>query len=98
VSFVVYLTGLGLIAAVAWAAASPLLRPPRSLPTADESPADARWRRRKEEALAGIRDAEFDHRLGKLSAEDYRDLRARLEMQALEAIAELEGEGHGQSR
>lgn len=90
-SFVVYLAGLGLIAAVAWAAASPLLKPPRSVRAADESPDDERWRRRKEEALAAIRDAEFDHRLGKLSAEDYRELRARLEMQALEAMAVLEG-------
>ena len=98
-SFVVYLAGLLLIAAVAWAAASPLLKPRGASPaSAGESPGAERWRRRKDEALAAIRDAEFDLHLGKLSAEDYGELRARLEAQALEAMAEMERGGNGESR
>jgi hypothetical protein len=99
VSFAVYLAGLLLIAAVAWAAASPLLKPHAAERTADgESPGSERWRRRKDQALAAIRDAEFDLHLGKLSAEDYGELRARLEAQALEAMAELERGEDGESR
>jgi hypothetical protein len=99
VSFAVYVTGLLLIAAVAWAAASPLLKPRGAQWAPDgESPGAERWRRRKDEALAAIRDAEFDLHLGKLSAEDYGELRARLEAQALEAIAELERGEDGESR
>ena len=98
-SFVLYLAGLFLIAAVAWAAASPLLKPGEARPAAvGESPGSERWRRRKDEALAAIRDAEFDLQLGKLSAEDYGELRARLEAQALEAMAALEGGEGGESR
>jgi hypothetical protein len=99
VSFAVYLAGLLLIAAVAWAAASPLLKPRGASPaSAGESPGSERWRRRKDEALAAIRDAEFDLHLGKLSAEDYGELRARLEAQALEAMAEMERGEDGESR
>jgi hypothetical protein len=98
VSFAVYFAGLLLIAAVAWAAARPLLMPARSRRGVEEDPEEERWRRRKEEALAAIRDAEFDLHLGKLSAEDYRELRVRLEAQAVEAMTELERRGHGESR
>ena len=98
-SFAVYVTGLFLIAAVAWVAARPLLKPRGARPAPDvESPSAERWRRRKDEALAAIRDAEFDLHLGKLSAEDYGELRARLEAQALEAMAELERREDGESR
>jgi hypothetical protein len=91
VSFLVYFAGLLLIAAVAWAVASPLFAlPPRAL-AEGESPRDERWRKQKEEAVAGIKEAEFDLHLGKLSDHDYRQLRARLEGQALEAMAVLEG-------
>jgi hypothetical protein len=90
-SFFVYVVGLVLIAGVAWAAASPFFAPPAAEPPT-EPPAAPRehWRRQKEEALVAIKDAEFDHQLGKLSDDDYRDLRRRLEAQALTAIAELE--------
>jgi hypothetical protein len=90
-SFFVYVVGLVLIAGVAWAAASPFFAPPAAEPPT-EPPAAPRehWRRQKEEALVAIKDAEFDHQLGKLSDDDYRELRRRLEAQALTAIAELE--------
>jgi hypothetical protein len=99
VSFALYLAGLLLIAAVAWAAASPLFKPRAAQRApAGESLGSERWRRRKDEALAAIRDAEFDLHLGKLSVEDYGELRARLEAQALEAMAELERGEDGESR
>ena len=90
-SFFVYVVGLVLIAGVAWAAASPFFSPtPDAAPT-DPAPAPREhWRRQKEEALVAIKDAEFDHQLGKLSDDDYRELRRRLEAQALAAMTELE--------
>lgn len=94
-SFLVYFAGLLLIAAVAWAVASPLFAPPRPPLAEPESPRDERWRKQKEEALAAIKEAEFDLHLGKLSEHDYRRLRARLEGQALEAMAVLERRGNG---
>ncbi len=86
----IYLAGLLLIAAAAWAVASPLFRESEGPAEASPSPERDRWRRQKEEAIAGIRDAEFDFHLGKLSEADYRSLRARLEAEALEAITRLE--------
>ncbi len=94
-SFLVYFAGLVLIAAVAWAVASPLFAPPRPLLTEREPLRDERWRKQKEESLAAIKEAEFDLHMGKLSNEDYRQLRARLERQALEAMTVLEGRGDG---
>ena len=53
-----------------------------------------RWERQKRQALAGIKEAELDHQMGKLSDEDLAGMRARFEAQALEAMAALErGEG-----
>jgi hypothetical protein len=95
VSFLVYFVGLVVIAAVAWAAASPLFRPPRRLLTEREPLREERWRKQKEEALAAIKEAEFDLQMGKLSDDDYRHLRARLERQALEAMTVLERRGDG---
>ena len=42
--------------------------------------------RARDNALAAIRDAEFDHRLGKLTDEDYERLRGEQEERALAAI------------
>jgi len=44
----------------------------------------------KEQALIAIREADFDHRTGKLSDEDYGRLREELEGRALAAIAALD--------
>lgn len=96
--FAIYFTGLLLIAAAAWAAASPLFAPPDAAPSESEGPAVERWWRQKEESLAAIKDAEFDYQLGKLSKTDYEKLRARLEAQALEAIDQLERPKNGDTR
>ena len=97
-SLAVYLVGLLLIAAVAWAAASPFFAPAEGPTPEEESTRHARLRRQKNEALAGIRDAEFDHELGKLSEDDYRELRERLEAEALAAMTELERGDDGNAR
>ncbi len=44
----------------------------------------------KDLALRAIREADFDHRTGKLSDEDYASLRDELEGRALNAMAELD--------
>jgi hypothetical protein len=95
VSFLLYVAGLGLIAVVAWGVAGPLFALPLLPLPAPESPGEERWRKQKEEALAAIKEAEFDFHLGKLSDQDYRQLRARLEAQALEAMGVLERRGRG---
>ena len=41
-------------------------------------------------AIQGLRELEFDQAMGKLSADDYQSLRARLESHALAAMTELE--------
>ncbi len=94
----IYFAGLWLIAAIAWFVARPLLAPVARAEADEESARHERLRRQKREALAGIRDAEFDRELGKLSEDDYGELRARLESQALIAIAELENEDDGNAR
>jgi hypothetical protein len=50
----------------------------------------ARLGSEKEAALAAIREADFDHETGKLSAEDYATLRAELEERALRALTALD--------
>jgi hypothetical protein len=94
-SFLVYFAGLVVIAAVAWAVASPLFAPPPPPLTEREPLGDERWRKQKEEALAAIKEAEFDLHMGKLSDDDYRQLRTRLERQALEAMTVLERRADG---
>jgi hypothetical protein len=95
VSFLLYVVGLVLIAVVAWGVASPLFAPPLLPLPEPESPREERWRKQKEEALAAIKEAEFDFHLGELSDQEYRRLRARLEAQALEAMGVLERRGNG---
>ena len=97
-SVAIYLAGLCLIAAVGWAVAGPLLSNREAARTEEESALHERLRRQKEEALDAIRDAEFDRELGKLSEEDYRELRERLEAEAVTAIGQLEKPDDGDAR
>ena len=89
----IFCLGLALILAAAIAVAAPLFQPrpegPSPLPPAEREA----FERRKRQALAAIREAELDHRMGKLSDEDMQTMRARFETQALEAMAALEKEG-----
>ncbi|MGH7819127.1 MAG: hypothetical protein ACREQ9_05080 [Candidatus Binatia bacterium] len=95
---VIYLAGLVLIAAVSWAVASPFFEEEPAERGLPEAPAGSRWRKQKDEALAAIRDAEFDFHLGKLSETDYREMRRQLEARALEAMRALEGESRDHDR
>jgi hypothetical protein len=58
---------------------------------------DARERRRlelaeeRDRALAALKELEFDHRTGKVSDEDYRELVGPLRRRAAEALRALEG-------
>jgi hypothetical protein len=58
---------------------------------------DARERRRlelaeeRDRALAALKELEFDHRTGKVSDEDYRELVGPLRRQAAEALRALDG-------
>ena len=88
-----YLLGLALIAAASLFVAAPLFRPHAVAPRAGGGERE-RWERQKRQALAAIKEAELDHRMGKLSDADLAGMRARFEAQALEAMAALErGEG-----
>ena len=90
-----FVCGLVLILIASLFVAAPLFRRARAGAAGDDASERARWERQKRQALAAIREAEMDHRMGKLSDEDLAGLRARLEAQALAAMAALEKEGRG---
>ena len=87
-----FLLGLLLIVAVATVIAAPLFGGAQA-DTATGPGEREGWERQKRQAIAAIKEAEMDHRMGKLSDEDLETLRARFEAQALESIAALEGMG-----
>jgi hypothetical protein len=90
-STLVYLAGLAIVAAVAWAIATPLLRVAVAAP--DAGPVDSeRYRLEKERdlAYAVIKEAEFDFQMGKLSADDYAALRGTYEKRAIAALTALD--------
>jgi len=91
----IFLLGLALIAAVSFFVVAPLFRPEVAARPAEDASERERWERQKRQALAAIKEAELDHRMGKLSDEDLAAMRARFETQALEAMAALERGGRG---
>jgi hypothetical protein len=82
------LFALGLIATVAAAIAAPLLVA-RTEVAVPYDPGVERLEREKKAALTAIREAQFDHAMGKLSEEDYASLRSFYERRALSALSEL---------
>lgn len=86
----VTIIGLAIVLLAALYVAWPLLQDARTVapivPDVDEGAPE----HDKEQALLAIREADFDHRTGKLSDEDYTALRAELEARALSAMAEIE--------
>jgi heme exporter protein D len=77
-----------LAALVAWAVSVPLRRRSR-----EELREDARieeLRAAKEAKYREIRDAELDHRMGKLSREDWRAVDRELRGEAIEILRELD--------
>jgi hypothetical protein len=85
------LVGLVLVVLAAVFVAWPLLA---GTPTAEvgESPLveASELEKEKDSALLAIRDADFDHSVGKLSDDDHAALRAELEQRALRAITALD--------
>ena len=92
VTLSVFLLGLAVIVIVAVFVAAPLFAPQRAGAIGGGGDERERWERQKRQALAAIKEAELDHRMGKLSEEDLGNMRARFEAQALEAMAALERE------
>ena len=90
-----FVLGLMVILIASLFVAAPLFRPARTGAAGDDASERTRWERQKRQAFAAIREAEMDHRMGKLSDGDLATLRARLEAQALAAMAALEKEGRG---
>ena len=90
-SFAVFLVGLAVVLAVAVFVAAPLFAAPEMTAAVAMPSERDRWERQKRQALAAIKEAELDHRMGKLSDDDLASMRARFETQALEAMAVLEG-------
>jgi hypothetical protein len=86
-----------LAAAAVLLVARPFLRSPQ--PGATGAPADdealdrARRLDERDRALAALKELEFDHRTGKISDADYRELVGALRQEAAAAIRALEPEG-----
>jgi hypothetical protein len=101
-TFLLYLSGLLLISAVAVFVAAPLFNPENEPHgTGEQEGQAARWEKQKTDAYAALKEAEFDQQMGKLTEEDYRILREKYEARALEALAQLDrlrGPGEGQAR
>ena len=82
--------GLVVILIASLFVATPLFRPVRPAAPDDDGSERARWERQKRQALAAIREAEMDHRMGKLSDEDFTTTDRELRAQAVEILRELE--------
>ena len=83
--------GALMILAIAAAIASPFLTP-RDENVANAPHTSERFERDKHAALLAIKEAEFDHAMGKLSEPDYTALREVYEERALGAMAQLDGD------
>jgi hypothetical protein len=90
VTLAVFVLGVALIVVASTFVAAPLFRPMVAQTTVGDASERERWQRQMRQALLAIKEAEMDHRMGKLSEEDLASMRARFEAQALEAMAALE--------
>ena len=99
-TFLLYLTGLLFIGAIASFVASPLFTPEEEQePIRETDPVVTHWEKQKTEAYAAIKEADFDLQMGKLTQEDYKSLREKYEARALEALAYLDAlQGASQQR
>ncbi len=81
---------LVVLAAVLWLVAGPLRRGVAEQRAAEESAEHAELEALKEAKYREIRDAELDHRTGKLSDADYRRLDRELRAEAVELLKRLD--------
>jgi hypothetical protein len=85
---------VGIVVALAAVALvlEPIVRPPRAAPPDALSfePEDDPLGRRKDLALAALKEIEFDRATGKLDAADYERMKARYTAEALEAIRDAD--------
>ena len=75
--------------------ARPFLRDPRPVDDTLDLPAEGEQERialaeERDRALAALKELEFDHRTGKISDEDYRELVGPLRVRVAEALRALE--------
>jgi hypothetical protein len=84
------LFGLALLLVVVFVAAQPLLERPAA-PGSPASAADA-LQAEREAILAVLRDLDFDHATGKITAEDYAAQRARLVQRGAEVLRVLDAQ------
>jgi hypothetical protein len=85
-----YILGIVLLAAlVGWAVIMPLLRDP-AVAERTEDEQRAALEAAKEAKYREIRDAELDHRMGKLSEADWRATDRELRAQAIEILKEID--------
>jgi zinc ribbon protein len=89
--------GFVLIVAAAAFVAAPFLRRETSVETVGPAPR-GQLERQKLDAYSAIKEAEFDHRMGKLSDADFAALREKYGTQALQAIAALDSAHVAQQR
>lgn len=90
-TFLLYLTGLLFIGAIASFVASPLFTP--EIAQEPERAVDETvvyWEKQKTDAYTAIKEAEFDLQMGKMTQEDYLTLHEKYEGRALEALAQLD--------
>jgi Na+-transporting methylmalonyl-CoA/oxaloacetate decarboxylase gamma subunit len=81
---------LAVLAAVLWLVAGPLRRGVAEQRSAEESAEHAELEALKEAKYREIRDAELDHRTGKLSDADYRRLDRELRAEAVDILKRLD--------
>lgn len=88
--------GMLVILGVAVVVLEPLVRgSTASLERTNDEMSEAEATRRVR--LLALRDAEYDFQMGKLNESDYRELRAELQAEALEAMRAVEAEKNGGS-
>ena len=80
--------------------ALPFLREPSTLDDRLDVPGELEQRRlavaeERDRALAALKELEFDHRTGKITDDDYRDLIGPLRRRAAEALRAIDPPAHG---
>ncbi len=84
------LLGALLAVTAVWFVARPFLSREDEPPPVEPPPEQLALEEERDRALAALKELEFDHRTGKISDEDYRDLVGELRRRAADALKALE--------